>query len=155
MHFSVLFVWIQLLVLATCKRDDTKILSEFYNSCNGVAWINSSNWNNPTISPCEWFGITCNDDGDIVAINMFFNNLKGMIPTSFGDLTSLQNIDLSINALTGTIPPSFGQLTNLQSLRIGTNQFNNASIPAFLSVISLILSLFDQKMNYGLLRIYM
>ena len=48
--------------------------------------------------------------------------LKGEIPPDIGNLTNLENLNLSENQLTGSIPPDIGNLTNLKYLNLSENQ---------------------------------
>ncbi|XP_065007174.1 MDIS1-interacting receptor like kinase 2-like [Musa acuminata AAA Group] len=56
------------------------------------------------------------------ALQNLNNNITGVIPTEFGQLTKLQGLDLSGNYLQGEIPKSFGSLTLLYNLSLGNNQ---------------------------------
>eukprot|EP00814_Leptocylindrus_danicus_P011284 CAMPEP_0116024274 /NCGR_PEP_ID=MMETSP0321-20121206/12209_1 /TAXON_ID=163516 /ORGANISM="Leptocylindrus danicus var. danicus, Strain B650" /LENGTH=223 /DNA_ID=CAMNT_0003495953 /DNA_START=275 /DNA_END=943 /DNA_ORIENTATION=+ len=42
------------------------------------------------VDVCDWHGLDCNDDDEVVAIKLFFNNLHGSIPSELGLLTNLQ-----------------------------------------------------------------
>ncbi|XXG61933.1 hypothetical protein AAC387_Pa05g0411 [Persea americana] len=55
-------------------------------------------------SPCIWFGITCNAAGKVKEINLFNASLKGSIPSSLQEISSLMSIDISYNNLEGPIP---------------------------------------------------
>ncbi|URE03664.1 Leucine rich repeat N-terminal domain [Musa troglodytarum] len=59
------------------------------------------------------------------------NNITGVIPTEFGQLTKLQDLDLSSNYLQGEIPQSFGSLTLLYNLSLGNNQLVGQVPPEF------------------------
>lgn len=43
-------------------------------------WIRSDNWLNPTVSICDWFGLTCNDAGRLGVMDLAMQNLQGPIP---------------------------------------------------------------------------
>lgn len=74
------------------------------------------------ISICQWFGVECNNDSNIIGIRLSFNKLFGTIPDSIGQLSSLQHLDLRFNQLSGSIPDSIGQLDILQILDLRSNQ---------------------------------
>ena len=105
------------------------------------------------VSPCKWYGISCNDAGSVVRINLTdwglegtlqdfsfssfpnlayvdisMNNLSGPIPLQISLLSKLKYLDLSINKFSGGIPSEIGLLTNLEVLRLVENQLNG-SIP--------------------------
>ncbi|CAL9089378.1 unnamed protein product, partial [Musa acuminata var. zebrina] len=53
------------------------------------------------------------------------NNLSGIVPSSMGELSALQVLDLSSNLLEGNITEAhFSKLTNLEHLDISYNSFN-------------------------------
>ena len=74
---------------------------------------------------CEWLGVTCNDDEQIVELDM--GNaafvLHGSIPTELGLLSHLINLNLADHSLKGHLPDViFPQLTSLTSLDLSGNQ---------------------------------
>ncbi|KAD4179500.1 hypothetical protein E3N88_28091 [Mikania micrantha] len=106
-----------------------------------------------TVSPCNWYGVSCNENGSIYRLNLtssglngtldhmsfssfpnlaYFelslNNLYGIIPSEIGQLSNLVYLDLSANQLTGIIPPAIGKLRNLVTLHLFQNQLSG-SIP--------------------------
>jgi len=112
------------------RLDPLQILTEFYYATNGDSWYYYTNWLNVSVSFCLWHGISCNGD-QIVGFRLPSNNLKGIIPPSFGQLTNLQHLEIGDNHLIGTIPSSFGQLTNLQYLGLSQNQLTGVIPPSF------------------------
>jgi Leucine-rich repeat (LRR) protein len=52
------------------------------------------------------------------------NNLKGTLPASFSQLTSLVDLRLSNNTITGTLPESFSKLTRLEIMYLDNNNFH-------------------------------
>ncbi|XP_057471164.1 receptor-like protein EIX1 [Actinidia eriantha] len=60
----------------------------------------------------------------LVDVDFSSNQLKGLIPDSFGNMISLVNLDLSWNQLEGGIPKSFSNLTHLQTLILHHNSLN-------------------------------
>ena len=116
-----------------------QILEDFYNSTNGSGWIIKTNWLSSTISYCDWYGITCFGSSFKIAIRS--NRLIGTIPSSLGQLTQLQWLDLSSNQLSGTIPLSLGQLIKLQQLYLSLNQLSG-TIPSSLGQLTQIQSVY-------------
>ena len=91
---------------------DSLALVDLYNSTNGPGWYNHNNWLTGPVK--NWYGIYLTNDGKRVYwIRLYYNNLTGTIPSSLGDLSSLNNIDLHGNQLSGGIPPELGNLSNL------------------------------------------
>lgn len=76
------------------------------------------------------------------SIDFSFNEFKGSIPSTVGELKALYVLDLSNNALTGSIPHTIGNLTQLGSLDLSRNQLTG-TIPSelgnltFLSFLNL------------------
>ncbi|KAJ4945345.1 hypothetical protein NE237_014231 [Protea cynaroides] len=97
-------------------------------------------------SPCNWFGIVCNQLGSVSHIQLRDVGLQGPIPKGLRNCTSLfrvrlennqldgniskafgvypylNYVDLSNNKLYGKISPNWGQCPNLTSLRMSRNE---------------------------------
>ena len=114
---------------------------------------NSTNSQNTSSIPCSWFGISCNQAGSVIRLNLANSTLKrtlhrfsfsslpnlafidlsmnelfGTVPIEISNLSKLRYLDLSSNKLSGEIPPQIGLLTNLEVLNLANNQLNG-SIP--------------------------
>lgn len=87
-------------------------LEALYLGTGGIRnWHHVWGWmaNDPCTS--SWYGITC-EEGEVVRIELYQNNLIGTIPTEAGYLTSMRGYwDFYSNHLTGTIPTELGLLT--------------------------------------------
>ena len=102
-------------------ENQQKILEEFYRSTNGDKWKNNTNWLSE--KPLnEWYGVTTDDDGNVVRLKLPFNKLTGPIPESLGNLQKLEELNLYSNQLTGPIPESLGKLQTLERLYLDSNQ---------------------------------
>ncbi|GMP22090.1 hypothetical protein CsSME_00000260 [Camellia sinensis var. sinensis] len=62
-----------------------------------------------------------NFSSSLIDIDLYYNQLKGPIPDSFGGMISLTNLNLSFNHFEGALPKSFANLSRLQSLHLGGN----------------------------------
>ncbi|MBR4381845.1 MAG: leucine-rich repeat domain-containing protein [Bacteroidaceae bacterium] len=122
-------------------------LERFYQALGGDNWNNNTNW--CTDAPLyEWYGLSVDNAGAVISINMYDNNLSGAIPAEIGNLSGLRSLYLSKNNITSlpeeisqlpleylyldgcslsSLPESFGQLKSLNILYLG-NQFTE--IPA-------------------------
>ena len=115
---------------------DRDALIDLYNSTNGDNWTNSTGWKdadgnfNPVVSN-DWYGITVDGEGYVVAIRLGINNLNGQIPGSLSNLTRLQALYLYQNQLVGPIPHELGSLSNLVALDLIYNDFNDSIPPEF------------------------
>ena len=66
--------------------------------------------------------------GHVAHLDLYGNQLTGIVPPELANLGSLQFLFLDQNGLTGSIPPELGSLGSLQSLDLGFNQLSG-SIP--------------------------
>ena len=115
-------------------KTDREALVALYNTTNGENWRNNDNWlSDAPIG--EWYGVTTNDDGRVIALDLNHNVLSGEIPAKLGSLSNLQSLVLDHNFLSGEIPAELGSLSNLQSLVLDHN-FLSGEIPAELGSLS-------------------
>lgn len=100
--------------------DVCKGLESFYFDTQGYAWENNAGWL-VNESPCEWFGINCENNA-IAELILPNNNLAGSIPEELGQLSSLVALDLSQNELNGTLPFSVAALApNMRTCSLSDN----------------------------------
>jgi Secretion system C-terminal sorting domain len=117
-------------------------LVAFYNSTGGTNWFIQDNW--LSSEPVEnWFGVLVSN-GNVVGLNLSFNNLTGSIPAQTANLP-LTDLFVSGNALTGisklpatllNLDCSSNQVSALPALSAGLQTLNGAanalsSLPAF------------------------
>ena len=104
------------------------ILMEFYNEMNGPKWADNEGWG--TDAPLEkWSHITYKQGVGVTHIGfMYDHSIKGKIPSSIGELTSLTEFTIwDAPDVTGPLPESFKNLVNLERFQIiGTSM---TSIP--------------------------
>jgi hypothetical protein len=76
-------------------------------------------------SATSWFGITCDTTGTLVTqLAMRQNGLIGTLPSEIRGLASLTAFDLGANLfIAGVIPSTIGEMTSLQSLILDLNSF--------------------------------
>ncbi|KAI3755123.1 hypothetical protein L1987_54918 [Smallanthus sonchifolius] len=127
-----------------------------------------------TVSPCNWYGVSCDDNGRVNRLNLssssltgtldhlsFYsfpnlmylelslNNFYGIIPSKIGHLSNLVYLDLSANHFTGIIPPEIGELRNLVTLHLFQNKLTG-SIPQGICQMSFLSGLaLSQNNLYG------
>ncbi len=105
-----------------------EILMEFYKAMNGPNWADYSVWG--TDAPLnEWPHIEYKQGVGVTGITFMYNNdIKGEIPSSIGELTSLTKFIIwDAPDVTGPLPESFKNLVNLEVFEIiGTSM---TSIP--------------------------
>jgi hypothetical protein len=71
---------------------------------------------------------------NLAELHLIHNKLKGNIPSSLGNCTSLTYLTLANNKLTGNIPSTFSSLNKLERLQVAYN-FLSGSVPSFLSAL--------------------
>jgi Leucine-rich repeat (LRR) protein len=109
------------------NTQDSLSLIDLYNSTNGPGWVNNTNW--ATTAPvATWYGVTPRL-GRVTQLNLQGNNLSGPIPTSIGNLTSVNILNFYINQLSGSIPTTVDNLQLLTNLKLNSNRLTG-SIPA-------------------------
>jgi len=95
----------------------------------------------------QWFGVGCYDPcetwrdgdscfhGDIVSLELPFNNLAGSVPPSvLATLTEITVLDLAHNTISGTIPTEIGRLSLLGEVRLKDNSLSG-TIPTQVQTI--------------------
>ena len=118
---------------------DRVALVALYNSTGGSSWKDKTNWlSRKPLS--EWHGVTTNDEGRVIYLDLSNNGLSSEIPSRLGSLSRLRNLNLSGNDLTGPIPGGLGRLTELKGLNLTDNQLSG-SIPRELGQLSSLVSL--------------
>jgi len=123
-------------------------LMSMYYSLNGTSWTNNNKWGT-SATECNWFGIKCNDDGNIFELILQSNILSGEIPSEIGLLTTLEKIDLSSNSITGNMTINVTSLDKLNFLDVGSN-FLEGTIPhEIVSVTSLETLVLEDNMFSG------
>ncbi|QIP16608.1 hypothetical protein G8759_30195 [Spirosoma aureum] len=109
-------------------------LAALFIATNGDKWRRSANWMSGC-SPCNWFGVTCDNNGRVVSLDLKSNQLSGTLPASLSELTHLKYLDLSENGLPGSIPSNIGALTELQYLNLSSSIWSG-TIPESLGALT-------------------
>ena len=105
------------------ESPDREALTALYNALDGANWTNRTNWLSD--EPLEkWYGVTVDDNGRVVGLELDENRLSGTIPPELGNFANLRFLDLDDNQLTGPIPPELGNLGNLEVLWLSGNELS-------------------------------
>lgn len=132
-------------------------LIDLYNSAGGPSWDDRTGWSQGAAAAncdiCTWYGITCDNQENVIGIDLFNNNLVGTVPSSLSTLTKLRTlklmnnnlsgsfpvfwasfpdmsfVDLSNNGFTGTMPLSIATMSKLNTLYIENNNMSGALLP--------------------------
>uniref|UniRef100_F6GSL0 non-specific serine/threonine protein kinase n=1 Tax=Vitis vinifera TaxID=29760 RepID=F6GSL0_VITVI len=102
-------------------------------------FTNSSTHLGTEVSPCKWYGISCNHAGSVIRINLTesglgvgdcpnlefidlsYNRFHGELSHNWGRCPQLQRLEIAGNNITGSIPEDFGISTNLILLDLSSN----------------------------------
>ncbi len=71
-------------------------LVALYDATNGENWKNNRNWKtNKHLN--EWYGVTTNDSGQVIRLELSYNRLSGQIPPELDRLDGLEKLELDGN----------------------------------------------------------
>ena len=131
-------------------ESDRVALVALYNTTDGPNWANNSGWLSDTPIG-QWYGVTTNESGHVLYIDLRENSLSGQIPGDIGELGSLQRLYLSntdglcdprcepssptANRLPGPIPSEMSKLADLRDLRLAFLQLSGP-VPAWMGDLS-------------------
>ncbi len=121
-----------------CPDPNYQVMAQIYTDMGGSAWTNSTGWNNDNSDCdfCNWSGVVCNNQGQVIELNLDNNNLNGPISSSISNLSFLNKLVLSNNpSLTGGIPSGFIGLSQLNHLDLKGNSMSG-TIPQILIGLS-------------------
>ncbi|CAN5543001.1 hypothetical protein BH10CHL1_BH10CHL1_16230 [soil metagenome] len=118
--------------------NECRTLVAFANSTHAEQWVTSTQWL-ANRTPCNWFGVLCNN-GHVVVLNLPQNRLSGPLPPTLGNLSELLVLNLANNQLTDAIPFELGNLGKLQTLDLYGNQLSG-QIPFTLGNLSALTTL--------------
>eukprot|EP00703_Trepomonas_sp_PC1_P000501 JAP96105.1 Cyst wall protein [Trepomonas sp. PC1] len=102
-------------MFAQCTSERDALMS-MYNTMNGPNWTTKTNWGTGS-NNCNWFGIICNNAGNVIALNLDNNNVTGQLTSQIECLPFLQTLSLNSNQMTSTVPVELCALNNLQYLQ--------------------------------------
>ena len=115
---------------------DRVVLTAVYETMNGTAWENASNWLSDA-PLADWHGVEVDADGRVTKLHLGENDLEGPITIVIGHLSKLTELYLNDNALTGSIPPELGRLSELRTLGLWSNGLSGLIPSEFGSLASL------------------
>ena len=109
-------------------------LVAIFRATGGSFWAQKTNWlsDEPIAS---WHGVTADQNGNVIELNLNRNYLYGSIPAELASLTNLKTLRMQGNSLIGSIPPALGNLTALTNLELQNNLLSGP-IPAELGKLS-------------------
>ena len=111
--------------------NDSTSLVRLYDATNGADWNTTWDLADPVSS---WKGVSLDNQGNVIALDLRANNLRGEIPKL--GLKSATEINLSNNELIGTMP-AFNACVNLEYLNLSSNGLEG-SIPNLFTLTNLL-----------------
>ena len=69
----------------------------YTTSLQTTSWLSSEDH-------CDWYGVTCDDDYNVISIDLNSTSWSGPYPTELKQLSKLEELSTSGNTLTGDIP---------------------------------------------------
>ncbi len=95
---------------------DRDALTAVYDATGGANWTYNKNW--LSAEPLgRWGGVTTNDEGRVIALDLPNNNLRGSLPEEISDLSELQVLMIRENrGLSGPLPLSMAGMSSLTHL---------------------------------------
>ena len=111
------------------------MLRKFYEEAKGQEWTKSNGWLGEFNNHCNWYGVVCNTEGQVISLILGNNSLSGRISDAIGNLIGLEILDLHDNNLKKSIPSTIGNLLNLSSLVLSFNDLTG-KIPSEISNLS-------------------
>lgn len=128
---------------------DYEALKVLYQATNGGAWTNKT-WRigSNAVTSTGWPGVTFDEEGHVLAIELQNNNLRGSLPTEGMEMKSLRTLNLSGNSLNGDVAAFCKLLPALETLNLGYNLFTELTgvLPAHITS----LNLQNQREGYSL-----
>ena len=129
------------LITQVTSETNRRALAAIYEYTDGENWTYNRNWPDGKHLG-EWSGV--NDDrwGDIVALELPGNGLRGEVPPELGNLRAISRIDLSHNELSGELPPELTNIRELGFLDLSNNNVTGELTPELQEFFS------DPDMNF-------
>lgn len=120
---------------------EREILEKIYYTMGGVNWLDNTNWLDPDVSICDWFGIQCDSLSakSVTSIDLSYNRLSDEFPSLVFTLPNLKELNLQGNAIKFDLT-GIGNAVNLESLDLEDTGLSS-------------LSGIDQARNLKLLRV--
>lgn len=150
MRLTSVLLALTALSIAACTQPnppetDREVLEALYEAWGHPRWYG---WQ--TDAPLgEWEGVTVNEEGRVVELDLRYSGLGGELPSQIGELDRLERLFLQENDFTGEIPPELGNLKNLRLLYLYENDFSGQIPPELGSMDNLTLMFLQENKLSG------
>jgi PKD repeat protein len=116
--------------------EERDALVDLYNTTQGYQWTWQTNWLNVPGDEHLWYGVIVPfESHHVIGLELADNQLNGFLPNSLGQLSYLQEINMSQNAIWGALPDCITRLKALTRLNLSSNNIQNI-LPADLNQLS-------------------
>ncbi|MYK00813.1 MAG: hypothetical protein F4037_02485 [Gemmatimonadales bacterium] len=103
-----------------CNESDMEILELVHETTGGPNWTDADGWlETPALE--EWYGVTADSLGHVVALDLAGNGLEGRLPANVASLAELTTLRIGDNALAGRLPLSLARLSLIEFHYAGTD----------------------------------
>ena len=128
--------------LLNIPEEEFAVLRDLYELAGGEDWNMRHPWDISTSAVDEqgWEGLTLDDEGHVIEIDLSEKGLKGTIPASLFSMPYLQVLDLSQNTLTGKMEELVTEnasAVNLKKLNLSNNLFSGTITNSFAKLTGL------------------
>ena len=151
-----LFCAVSLLAKTPKPLSQREALLMLYKTTNGKKWNRNDGWKSHR-PLSEWEGVTCNDKGEVVKIELAENNLQGQLPDIFHAFPSLKQLILRSNNLEGELPRSLSELPERCRVDVRKNRFKTTTFYVSRSRISAVaksIICYPQQEEYHNFRLF-
>ncbi|MDI9358359.1 MAG: hypothetical protein QM528_05390 [Phycisphaerales bacterium] len=161
-----------LLLVSSCKKSfnpynnvpfkypdyskDSAILVNFYDSTNGIYWVNNTGWLKTNLynvqqDATNWIGLGFSD-ALITSLSFAGNGIYGQLPNNLGNFQGLTTIDIqgyTPKDSLAKINPSLGNIKGLLNLRLSGMQIRDTIPYSILNLSNLLFLSFKSNQLYG------
>jgi Leucine-rich repeat (LRR) protein len=133
--------------LSTIADEERAALVALYSATGGPNWRTNDNWlSDQPLS--DWYGVSLDQEGRVIKLNLPNNRLSGELPSEIGNLTNLTELYLYSNKLLGELPSEIGNLANLTILSLYSNNLSG-QIPTEISDLTNLTTLYLDSNNFS------
>ncbi|KAK4378998.1 hypothetical protein RND71_000860 [Anisodus tanguticus] len=111
-----------------CLQDQKMLLLQLRNNLTYDSEVSTKlvKWNQ-RIDCCQWQGVTCNDEGQVIGLDLTNELFSGReVPRKIFQVPTLQTIDSSVNEMLGGSLPEFPSNGSLQTLVLSVTKFSGS-----------------------------
>ncbi|XP_052485297.1 receptor-like protein 7 [Gossypium raimondii] len=146
LFWLLLYSFVAVLVSGECQSHQQELLLGLGKTLNSSLSAKMRNWNQST-DCCSWGGITCDQSGRVIILDLSNQLISGTIDNSSSlfNLQHLQQLNLAYNTLSFSFPCGFDKLSNLSYLNLSNAGFTG-QVPAEISSLTNLITL-DLSVN--------